>query len=97
MNALHGDCQLLRDIEEKNLYSQAPLCCQECPELFLSDGFVCCYKSDAEISLQDEHCERLIHYRLGKLAYDLDDFSREMTKRLEDLRDAINKFLEEVA
>lgn len=122
MNAIHGDCSLLRDIEEQELLRaakrHAPLCCQECRDLFpivvderfdawRPDGksrtygdkmiYPGCRKSDAEIDIHDGHCDRLIQERAGRLVEDLEQFTREMTERLEDLRDAINNFLEDIA
>ena len=122
MNAIHGDCSLLRDIEEQELLQaakrHAPLCCRECRDLFSividerfdawgPDGktrtygdkivYAGCRKSDAEIDIHDDHCDKLVRFRIEKLADDLETFSRDMIKRIKDLQDAITNFLREVA
>lgn len=56
-----------------------------------------CRKSEEEIDIRDEHCPKLVLFRAATLAEDLDQFTREMTKLLNELQDAMKKFIQEVA
>lgn len=122
MNATHGDCQLLRELEAdenfRKIQAMCPECCVNCRELFVItiderfdaigtsgksatygqiEHYPGCRLSDAEIGTHDTHCDKLVRFRIEKLADDLETFSRDMIKRIKDLQDAITNFLREVA